>query len=108
MWTIEDALMWIRRMQPELSSVGYHVALGGGVLNKGFSMKDLDLYLLPFEMRHDMSASDQQALSVMERLTGVKGIPFNSGDTEYPEDQTFKARVKMYLDSNRRIDVFIA
>ena len=32
-WTIEDALVWIRRMQPITMEAGWCVMLGGGVLN---------------------------------------------------------------------------
>ncbi len=46
-WTIEAALLLIRRLQPALRAYGYHLALGGGVLNRGSSGHDLDLYLLP-------------------------------------------------------------
>lgn len=45
-WRIEDALKWIREHQASVQKLGYHLALGGGVLNKGFSCKDLDLVLM--------------------------------------------------------------
>lgn len=48
-WTLEDALPLIRGIQPHTRSYGYHLALGGGVLNNGKSGKDLDLYFLPLE-----------------------------------------------------------
>ena len=47
MWEIEEALALIRRIQPALKPLGYHVCLGGGVLNHGGSMKDLDLFFVP-------------------------------------------------------------
>ncbi len=34
-------------MQFAIKPLGYHIALGGGVLNNGVSTKDLDLYFLP-------------------------------------------------------------
>lgn len=47
MWDFEKALKLIRETQETAKSYGYHIALGGGVLNKGYSNKDLDLYFLP-------------------------------------------------------------
>ena len=49
MWTLEEAQKLINGMQAFAKDYNYHVALGGGVLNKGKSDKDLDLYFLPIE-----------------------------------------------------------
>lgn len=46
-WFLEDALVLVRELQPQTRKFDYHLALGGGVLNKGQSDKDLDLYFLP-------------------------------------------------------------
>lgn len=46
MWTLEEALYLIRRLQPKVFLHGYNLCLGGSVLNKGFSTKDLDLYVM--------------------------------------------------------------
>jgi hypothetical protein len=44
---MEQGLRVVRALQPATREFGYHLALGGGVLNKGESNKDLDLYFLP-------------------------------------------------------------
>jgi hypothetical protein len=41
MWTLEDALLLIQAIQEAMYPHGYCVALGGGVLNNGFSAHDL-------------------------------------------------------------------
>lgn len=46
-WYLADAQLLVRRLQAIAWPLGYHVALGGGVLNHGYSDKDLDLYILP-------------------------------------------------------------
>lgn len=47
MWNLTDALEVIRPMQEVIrKSFYYHVTLGGGILNKGESEKDLDLFFL--------------------------------------------------------------
>jgi len=48
-WNLEDGLRLCRALQPETRKFGYHLALGGGVLNQGVSYKDIDLYLLPLD-----------------------------------------------------------
>lgn len=49
MWRLDDARNLISTLQPHLKPLGFHVALGGGVLNRGWSKKDLDLYFLPLD-----------------------------------------------------------
>lgn len=46
-WRLPDALEVIRTLQPEAMSCGYALSLGGGVLNAGFSWKDLDIVAVP-------------------------------------------------------------
>lgn len=46
-WTLEDGLKLVRAIQNTTRKYGYHLTLGGGVLNNGKSKKDLDLYFLP-------------------------------------------------------------
>lgn len=46
-WNLEDGLKLVRSLQPETRKYGYHLTLGGGVLNKGESTKDVDLFFLP-------------------------------------------------------------
>lgn len=46
-WTLDDALTACRRLEEVLAPAGYHVALGGGVLLRGHSHKDLDVLVYP-------------------------------------------------------------
>lgn len=46
-WTLEDALRYIRALQPVAMEAGWCILLGGGVLNKGWSDSDLDLLAYP-------------------------------------------------------------
>ena len=46
-WNLDDALTIIRKIRPTLQAVGWELALGGGVLNRGWSDKDLDLVAFP-------------------------------------------------------------
>ena len=46
-WQLPEALELIRTLQPLVREWNLHICLGGGVLNKGESKKDLDLFILP-------------------------------------------------------------
>ena len=47
MWTREEAIWVIERLEPELAKVGAHCALAGSVAYKGKSDHDLDLIIYP-------------------------------------------------------------
>lgn len=46
-WYLDEARVLVRQLQAVVWPLGYHIALGGGVLTHGYSDKDLDLYVLP-------------------------------------------------------------
>jgi hypothetical protein len=57
-WTLEEAVKLVRALQEPARKFNYHICLGGGVLNKGYSEKDVDLYFL----------------SLDNKLTDIKGL----------------------------------
>lgn len=73
-WTLEDGLKLIRAIQNDSREFGYHVALGGGVLNRGESEKDIDLYFLPLD-NPALPAPNLDGL--VKWLTKLWGIPKN-------------------------------
>lgn len=68
-WLLDDALGVIRALQPQTRQFGYHLCLGGGVLNKGESEKDLDLYFLPMNQK-DLKADGDGMLQHLKSLWG--------------------------------------
>lgn len=68
-WTLEEALKLIRGLQPRIREIGYHITLGGGVLNHGMSKKDLDLFFLPLE-GEQWKPSPEKVLKVLTDLWG--------------------------------------
>ena len=71
-WTLEEGLRLVRALQPSTRQYGYHLALGGGVLNKGESEKDLDLYFLP--LNNPKVAKDNPE-GLVKWLIGLWGDP---------------------------------
>lgn len=100
LWTLADALTVVRTLQPQLHARWWHVALGGGVLNRGSSAKDLDLYFLPFN-----GATTEAILPFLVEQWG-EAKPLSGGD--YPPDALFPVRCKFFIQDGKRIDVFIA
>lgn len=54
MWTREEAFCVIEKLEPALSAIGAHVALGGSVAYRGTSDKDLDLIIYPHTVVENM------------------------------------------------------
>jgi len=74
-WTLKEATELIAAQQPTAKEHGYHICLGGGVLNKGESEKDLDLYFLPME-NHGIVQSQIELIMWLTSLYGA-GIQIN-------------------------------
>lgn len=110
-WYLAQALHIIRQLQPQLKPYGYHVCLGGSVLNKGESEKDLDLYFLPLQT--DAASEKNRKLLAKALLTflelkvfGASFQPF--GGMDYPDaDDDCCYYHKGKFNVGLRIDVFI-
>lgn len=116
-WTLEEALTLIRSLQPEAKKLGYHICLGGGVLNRGSSEKDLDLYFISLDNR--IAPKSQDLVAWLDKLWGEgKGLfPPVVTDVDVaarilvryptpPEHSPYAAKLK-YTYSGLRIDVFV-
>lgn len=88
-WRIKDALDLIRTLQPHVKPFGFHICLGGGVLNTGASKKDLDLYFLSL----DQGKTDADKLLAF--LTETWG-------PSKPMGKAGKNRMEPYTDLNDR------
>jgi hypothetical protein len=80
--TLEQALPVIRGIEYELSSRGAHCALGGSVLHRGESEKDLDIFVYPRNC--DQQRTPEQLIELLQHL-------FPTGrdltDDAYPSDR---------------------
>lgn len=73
-WELNEAIQLIRDIQPMLRLRGYHLGLGGGVLNKGTSLHDLDIYMFPTSnVPTEYPQQLEQALQVFT-TRGVDGL----------------------------------
>ena len=99
-WTLEDGLDIIRAIQPDTRKFGYHVCLGGGVLNKGSSHKDLDLYFLP------MGGPKSNPGGLVKWLESMWSTSTEIGNGDYPAEPPYLHRLKFQY-GELRIDVFV-
>lgn len=103
MWTFAEAQQEVKRVQQASRAFGYHVALGGGVLNVGKSEKDLDLYFLALDDK-DSSPNAADLVKWLESLWGA-ATPIN--DPRYGDSVHYARKLKFQPLGSRRIDVFV-
>jgi hypothetical protein len=101
-WTLEEALPLIREWQPIAKSCGFHLALGGGVLNTGKSRKDLDLYFLP--LTNSGVEPNHEAMLEMIESMWAKMEPFSDYHNLDDGVYTFQGKTTY---NGKRIDVWI-
>lgn len=99
-WELVSALDLVRELQWQVTRFDYHIAIGGGVINKGQSFKDLDLYFLPMG-----KSSPHKLTAFLDKQWGVH-VEVNE---DYPETSKFVYIRYDPIIANRprRIDVFI-
>lgn len=111
MWKLEAGLRIVRALQQPIRAYGYHLAIGGGVVNKGESEKDLDLYFLPMG-GFDKEKKRHEAAKLLAFLSSLWGAPEDiRRDYEDEEDDDnkmlYEHAVKFTRPLNQRIDCFI-
>lgn len=84
MWQMSDAIDLIRKLQPRAWELGYHLNFGGGVLNKGYSYKDLDILAMY------VSARDQRPEIDLVFEFIKLGFENMEKDTKFPGVTVFK------------------
>lgn len=81
-WRLDDALRLIRLISPICHLYGYNLHLGGGVLNRGFSTKDLDILAMPrFQVGQDVPSMLEGIVKVAPAYTlknGVNELPYRN------------------------------
>lgn len=95
LWKLEDAVTIIREMQPFAMEASYALSLGGGVLNMGWSWKDLDITAVP-------ASHEEPNLSKLLRLFVSRGYKHVATNRNHPGLEVYK-----FADDDRRIDLIV-
>ena len=106
MWTLDQAVVVVRRLQRDVHALGYHVTLGGGVLNNGESDKDLDLFIL-----RKNNTERQRPIEVMwavaRRLDNCTYSPLRDSPDYGPDADFHFSEAHKVSWRGKRIDVFV-
>lgn len=95
MWTLEEAVALVRKLEPTAIQAGYHLALGGSVLMAGQSDKDLDLFLYP----HKTTECDDPERAIV--LMGIYIVEERPHALYGDDKQVFECRIR-----DKRVDIF--
>lgn len=98
-WELVEGIAIARRLEAFCAPLGFHVALGGSVLHKGISTKDLDIFIYPHhtdtENEPDFHSLRQKMLMAGE-VTDLKALNF-----KYDRKEVFQGSI-----GTRRVDLF--
>lgn len=105
-WTLEQGLEILRNLEKNLKPLKYTSTLGGGVLFKGFSTKDLDIFIAPYnktDVNHDSLIKILEGLGFIRKKTKEevhKGFEY-AGDSE-----KIHKHVEIWDFNGKRVDFF--
>jgi hypothetical protein len=107
-WYLADAQQLVRKLQGRMWALGRHVALGGGVLNHGYSDGDLDLYVLPI-YRPDVDHALNTLAVIAELADGIGCVDhdYNGSGQADPAASAFVQSLRFVDDAGRKVDVFV-
>ena len=69
MWTLEQGIEACRAFESSLEKNNYHCAIGGGVMKRGHSDKDLDVFIYPHRTTERPPHED-----IMSMLTTIHAV----------------------------------
>lgn len=104
MWTLDEAHALVSEIQERVRACHYHVMLGGGVLWRGWSVKDLDLFFSPLNGYTSRPHEIRQLLDQLGwgQAHAIRDSPdYQAGDPWHWRDLIW------FTVNGRRIDVFI-
>jgi len=101
MWNLDEAVHYLRCMNADAKRFGWCFALGGGVLNHGYSKKDLDIVAIPYH------GAGLTGLYDYLRRYGMVQIRTSSQMRSGWKEPDMKHVEEWRTDTGRRIDIMI-
>ena len=102
MWTFNQAIEVARELEPLAIRCGYHTAIGGGVVQRGWSAKDLDIFF--YISKTEIGCDTNKLIELLKCIGFTEWIPRSDSIAE--EDQDRKV-VFACARQGKRIDLFI-
>lgn len=97
LWDLDSAEAFARIVEKELIPADYHCAIGGSVLHRGWSDKDVDLFIYPHKTGCENIAARTSAI----KKSGLEFIE-QRNHQPYGDDKV----VGCYEWNGKRVDVF--
>jgi hypothetical protein len=101
-WTLTNAINIARYVESVVVQFGYHTAIGGSVLHRGESDKDLDLYLYP----HSPDKKDEIARIIAHPGRVIAALDLFQSKQEKESASVINQYVYCMKYEGRRIDIF--
>ena len=99
MWTLESGIKIARKIELVCIPLGFHCAIGGSVLHKGESKKDLDIFIYPHKRNNGEVVSKLLlGLAVLDVVVTNETTHYHYADSK---------RVVITRIGEKRIDFFI-
>lgn len=104
-WNMTAAVAFLRRLEPVLESVGWHCALGGGVLQKGESAHDLDVVVFPRSSKRVDMTKLRNALRAAGLRQWMNASTLRRRWREKGSDD--EKHVEVWMLDKRRVDIIV-
>lgn len=101
MWDIASGIAFCRQLEAAFDGE-WHVSLGGSVMYRGYSDKDLDVSL----RAHDCSGY-YATVGMTMRALGWTLAPHGHDYTEHPDPSNRQLVIQIWVKDDRRVDLFI-
>jgi hypothetical protein len=112
-WYLPEAQVLLRGIQAAMWPLQRHACLGGGVLNHGYSNKDLDIYILPLYVQDTARPLDCAVVAALNDALGTTPVmdyaragQERSLGHDAGSHTCFEQSLR-YVSQGRAIDVFI-
>lgn len=110
-WTLEEGLQVTRYLERLFKPFGFHVALGGGVMLRGRSSKDLDVIVYPDKVTPHFDASLHWAI-VADALDEEDWVQFRDAEQMIKNWRSIgsddEKHVEVWMDpKGRRVDLIV-
>lgn len=110
-WELDEALVLFRHLQEKAHKINWALAMGGSVINKGWSLKDLDIIAHPFHIK----GNNQQAVDIIKLFEDELGAEARDSDERYDGDESSFDQLVVFhwtvvdgiMNIDHRLDLFI-
>lgn len=96
MWTLDEAIEFLRCINPWIQQFNYHCGIIGSIPIKGFSNNDLDICILPYENKKEV-----QEYGLTKYLDSIGAIPCAHYENRY------RKVYKLIKENNKTVDFFV-